>query len=183
MDGLGVRRDRRCPGPPEHAHPLHRPLTGLRQCSGLPGQHRPSGSLGVDGVGLAPPSRAGLVRLVDFEDRKPRGQQRPAQRCPAGAGALHPGPAQCPETSSPGEQLPVTSSGRREAGRAQDYTQHADHRGEMNIFVGVPTNKDLLGIGVGLARLGYRGHPGHARSSFCSRERMAIAGPAGRSGL
>src|ERR687893_2297607 len=38
----------------------------------------------------------------------------------------------------------------------------------MNIFVGVHTNNDLLGIGVALARLGCLGHPGHGRSSPCS---------------
>jgi hypothetical protein len=48
---------------PQH---FYRPVTGLRAAAGSAAEHRPGGGLGVDGVGLAPATAGGLVRLVDL---------------------------------------------------------------------------------------------------------------------
>ena len=56
---------------------MRRRPAGLCYRRGSTAQHRPSGGLSVDSVGLAPSATAGLVRLVDLEDLKPRSQQVP----------------------------------------------------------------------------------------------------------
>lgn len=94
-----------------------------------------------------------------------RGPQVTSQRCPVGAGALHPSPTQHTEPRCPDQQLLITGSGRREAGGAQQPSQCVDHRCDVKIFVRVHPEDDLLRVDVGLAEVGCLGHPGHGCSS------------------
>ncbi|HEX2289100.1 MAG TPA: hypothetical protein VHH53_02635 [Pseudonocardiaceae bacterium] len=48
---------------PQH---LHRPVTGFGAAAGPAAQHCAGGSFSVEGVGLAPSTTGGLVRLVDL---------------------------------------------------------------------------------------------------------------------
>jgi hypothetical protein len=48
---------------PQH---LHRPVTGFGAAAGPAAEHRVGSGLGVEGVGLAPSTAGGLVRLVDL---------------------------------------------------------------------------------------------------------------------
>jgi hypothetical protein len=59
---------------PQH---FYRPVTGLRAAAGPAAEHRPGGGLGVNGVGLAPATAGGLVRLVDLNHLNPGRPQMP----------------------------------------------------------------------------------------------------------
>jgi hypothetical protein len=164
VDRLGTGLDGRCLGQLEHAQHFHRPVTGLGCRADPAAEHRPGGGLGVEGVGLAPATASGLVRLVDLDHLNPGRPQVPGQCCTVGAGALHASPPQHPQRVHPGQQRSVTGRGSGEPLAAQQHTQRVDHRCGVQILMGIHTENYLASGVVVLVVVNRLGHAGHGSS-------------------
>lgn len=113
------------------------PVLGLGSPVARPAATAVAAGVGVLRVGLAAAAASGPVRPVDLEHRQPgRGQHR-GQPGAVTAGALDPDPGHLAMSEQPGQQLPVTSTGRHELAVGQPPTQPVDHRDMMSIGMGV----------------------------------------------
>ena len=164
VDRLGAGLDGGGLGQLEHSQHLHRPVTGLRAATGSAAQYCAGGSFGVEGVGLAPATAGGLVRLVDLDHLDASRPQMPGQCRAVGAGALHASLPHGAEPTRPDQQRSVAGGGGREYLAAQQHAQWVDHRCSVQILMGINTENYLASGVVVLVVVNRLRHAGHGSS-------------------
>ena len=164
VDRLGAGLDGGGLGQLEHSQHLHRPVTGLRAATGSAAQYCAGGSVGVEGVGLAPARAGGLLRLVDLEHLDASRPQGPGQCRAVGAGALHASLPHGAEPTRPDQQRSVAGGGGREYLAAQQHAQWVNHRCSVQILMGINTENYLASGVVVLVVVNRLRHAGHGSS-------------------
>jgi hypothetical protein len=99
-------------------------VPGLGHRLGTPGQHRISGGVGIQWVGLTLGAALPPVRPVDLDHLHTLAGQVAGQRRAIGAGAFHPDRVNPPETAHPRQQRPIPGRGGREFRVGQPAAVH-----------------------------------------------------------
>ena len=150
MQLLGGRHSRlegAAAGDPQHPDHLDLAVAGLGGGGGHPGQGGPGGGLGVDRIRLALSSSGAAVGAVDLEDLEAVGAGEAGQAGTIGAGAFDPDAFHRSEALGPGDQGDIATSRGRKGLGAKQSPGLVDHRGHMDLQVGINPNRDRPGWG------------------------------------
>jgi hypothetical protein len=142
VGGCGAGLHRPCSRHAQLTQRLDGTGAGLRGHGGVTGEHRPRRGFGVDGVGLAAPATVLSVGSVHLHhphvtSSEVAGQPRAPRPTP-----LDTDRDELTEAAQPCQQAPVPVACRSKRRGVQDPTEVIDHRGDVDVLVGIDPAED-----------------------------------------